>query len=650
MKIEMEQNDPFLKDLNDKQREAVTTTEGPLLILAGPGAGKTKTLTYRIAHLIRIGIPAEQILAVTFTNKAAREMKDRICSLLASRIGSRSYAPPVMPFIGTFHAFALQLLRHHATLIGYLPSFSIFDDEDSLSVVKESLKELEINPKQFSPTMLANAISNCKSELLSPEQYAEKEDIRDLFPRILHRVYTAYQHKLKEANAMDFDDLLGQTVILFKNHPEVLAQYQDRLRYIHVDEYQDTNHAQYTLMRMIAQKYNNIAVVGDDAQAIYSFRGADFRNILNFEKDWPQAHIVVLDQNYRSTQVILDAATHLIAANMLQKNKKLRTERPGGEKIVLTPVENERAEAEYALSTMQQLIREGITLKDMVVLYRTNAQSRQLEEVFLENNFPYKITGGIKFYQRKEVKDIIAYLRCLINPGDTISTSRIINVPPRGIGKQGVSAFLAKQQELVTRKASLEAIQKFKTILENLRSRIQKESATAFLKHLVVAINYQGYLNETANNADERWENVEELVSLAKKYDELPPPTGITKLLEDVALMSDHEEDEPQTNLINLMTVHAAKGLEFPVVFVVGLEEGVFPHSRALFQPGDLEEERRLCYVALTRAKERLFLSFALSRTHFGSTQMNPPSRFIREIPEELLDVREEGLNEMLLD
>lgn len=643
-----------LNDLNSKQKEAVTATEGPLLILAGPGAGKTKTLTYRIAYLVEKGVRAEEILAVTFTNKAAEEMRNRIDKLLIANdawAGTNRvpFALGAGPFMGTFHAFCLRILRNHASRMGYTNHFSIFDDDDSLALVKEVMKEENINPKQFPAGMIANTVSRLKNELKTPEQYAEETDIADMFPKIVHTIYRGYQKRLHDANAMDFDDLLANVVFLFEKEPEILASYQNQYRYIHVDEYQDTNQAQYVLMNQLARAHRNIAVVGDDAQSIYSFRGADFRNIMNFEKDWPDAKVVVLDQNYRSTQIILDAAKEIIAKNRRQKEKNLWTERRGGEQIRVIPVEDEKSEAEFVLNTMQNFLREGHPARDCVVLYRTNAQSRALEESFLEHNFPYKIIGGVRFYQRKEVKDILAYVRAVLNPTDMVSARRIINVPARGIGKKSLLLYLARLGKERTRETN-DATAKFDELMRELRERITTEKPTSFLKHLIKKIQYREYLDDSSNNAEERWQNVQELVSLAKKYDALASPLGFEKLLEDVALMSDADQVETKKDVVNIMTIHAAKGLEFPIVFIVGMEEGVFPHARSLFTPAELEEERRLCYVGLTRAKEKVFLTFAMRRTVFGSTQANPPSRFIGEIPERLLQIDEEAVGEILIE
>lgn len=621
----------LLDGLNEKQKEAVLATEGPVLILAGPGSGKTQVLTRRVAYLIQRGVPTENILAVTFTNKAAEEMRTRINALT-------SYPLPATSFIGTFHSLGARILRHHAPSLGFLKSFTIFDEDDSLALIKEVMKERGISPKQFPAGMIANVISGLKNELTTPARYADNTDLADLFPKTVHTVYAEYQKRLHDANSMDFDDLIMNVCLLFGEHPKILASYQNLFRYINVDEWQDTNRSQYALISLLAAKNRNLAVVGDDAQAIYGWRGADFRNIIDFEKDWSDAKVIVLDQNYRSTQIILDAARSVISRNTLQKEKNLWTLRQGGESISVVAAEDERGEAGAVLSAIRGFIDTGYLLKDMVVLYRTNAQSRALEEVFLENNFPYKITGGVKFYQRKEVKDILAYIRFLSNPKDFVSLKRIINVPPRGIGKMAFLSYLRGSRE----KKFIAQLAQFDELLEQLHTKMSYQKPTLFIKGLIKSIKYQGYLEDSSPNAEERWQNVEELVNLSKRYDDLSPPSGLEKLLEDVTLMSDTDEVDTKADVINLMTLHSAKGLEFPIVFMVGMEEGVFPHSRSLFNPKELEEERRLCYVGLTRAKEKVLLSFALRRVRFGSTEANLPSRFLSEIPENLITVAED--------
>ena len=628
-------SEEIVGNLNPKQKEAVLATEGPVLIIAGPGSGKTKVLTHRVAHIIKNGVPPENILAVTFTNRAADEMRERIRALTYN-LQLTAYNPP---FIGTFHSLAARILRAHAIKMGYSKNFTIFDEDDSLAMIKDVSRELEVNPKQFPAGTVSGTISRLKNELVSPEEYAQDAGIADFFPKTIYKIYSLYQKRLRDANGMDFDDLLMNACLLFQKHADVLIRYQDLFRYINVDEWQDTNRAQYVFISDLARKYKNIAVVGDDAQAIYGWRGADFRNVLNFEKDWPDAKIVILDENYRSTQVILDAAQKIISRNPYQKEKSLWTKNRGGEPITLAATEDEKAEAEFVLNEIQTAAREGVPLKDIAVLYRTNYQSRALEEVFLENNFPYKIIGGVRFYKRKEIKDILGYLRVLTNPSDSVSLKRIINIPPRKIGKAVFLKYLASNKEGVP--ANDRALNDFNALLKKLKTESGGRKAADFIRYLLKSINYKEYLSDTFPNGEERWENIEELVGLAKKYDALPPPSGIEKMLEDTALMSETEDTDDHKPAVTLMTLHAAKGLEFPIVFMVGMEEGIFPHSRSLFNPSELEEERRLCYVGLTRAKERVFLSFAMRRFHFGSTQTNSPSRFLSEIPEHLIEVKE---------
>ena len=626
--------DTLLESLNEKQREAVITTDKPLLILAGPGSGKTKTLTHRIAHLISQGVLPEHILAVTFTNKAAKEMAERINRL----IPNARHAMQTM-FIGTFHSFAARMLRRHAQTIGFLPHFTIMDDDDSMSLVKEIMKERNINPKQFPAGLIAHTFSRLKNELVTPDRY-EIEAGGELFPTTIHGVWREYQRQLRESNAMDFDDLLVHACTLLQDHPELLQTYQEQFHYIHVDEYQDVNHAQYILMRLLSSLHRTIAVVGDDAQAIYSFRGADFRNILQFEKDWPDAHVIILDQNYRSPQTILDAARAVISKNTVQKEKKLWTERRGGELIRVAPTANERHEAIFVTDTIHSLANEGVTRADCAVLYRTNAQSRVLEEALIDAKTPYRIVGGVGFYQRKEIKDITAYLRLIANPNDLLNLKRIINTPPRGIGKVALLNYLATSRG-TTKDPKC---QQFDALIEDLRSTSREIPPSSLIIKIIRVIQYKEYLAEATKNADERWENIEEYITLAKKYDQLPPDESIRTLLEDIALIAEDTRaasDSSDKNKVTLMTLHAAKGLEFPVVFIIGLEDGIFPHSRSLFNTAELEEERRLCYVGITRAKERLYLSFALQRNQYGSTMVNPPSRFIAEIPESCMIIEE---------
>lgn len=648
-------SDELLKGLNNEQREAVSATEGPVLILAGPGAGKTKTLAHRIAYLIRIGVSPSAILAVTFTNKAAQEMRERITQLV-----TRSNLAIGGLCIGTFHSFALSVLREHATKLGFERRFSIFDEEDAIGLIKEILQEQKLGPKEFPPGLARRAISKLKNELVTPEHFAETirdaEETKHSFPRILHGVYEKYQKRLHEANAMDFDDLLMQTVSLFKKSPALLEAYQERFRYLNVDEYQDTNHAQYILIKLLASKYRNIAVVGDDAQAIYSFRGADLQNILTFEKDWPDARVIILSRNYRSTQTILDAATGLIKKNIAKKEKILTTERGKGGLLTIATLENEHAEAAYILDTIASLILDGYSPQDIAVLYRTNAQSRAIEEALVKRGLPYTLIGGTRFYERKEIKDLVAYLRLIQNPQDFIALKRAINTPPRGIGKQTFLAYIAgpngnrasRNRSRMTQ--AKEALARFDALLEHLNAEALEHPPSVFIKNLIRTIGYEEYLKEATENSDERLENVRELVAVATRFDELGPAEGMKQFIENAALMAHEDDTISPRRALTLMTLHAAKGLEFPIVFLAGCEEGILPHSRSLTNLLDLEEERRLCYVGITRAKERVFLTRARRRASYGAIQANLPSRFLSEIPEHLIEKIGEEDDEGIID
>ncbi len=617
----------LLDGLNESQKEAVLAELGPVLILAGPGSGKTKTLTHRIAYAIARGTPPAQILAVTFTNKAAGEMRERVAGLLGD-----SVVRGTGPFIGTFHAFALSILREYAGRLGYLRHFTVYDEDDSRTLLKEVLHELSVNTRQFPLPMVGRTISSLKNELIAPARYGAEAGSGP-FPEMIVRVWTRYQERLRESHAMDFDDLLVHAVSLLAEHPAVAAAIRARFCRINVDEYQDTNHAQYELINLLAREHRNIAVVGDDAQAIYSFRGADFRNILNFEKDWPDAKIIVLGENYRSTQVILDAAEGLIQHNVLKKEKRLVTRRGTGSLIAIAGLYDEREEAAFIAERIRSLADEGYRPRDIAILYRTNAQSRALEESFIRRRIPYTLVGGVRFYQRKEIKDIVSYLRVLVNPNDMVAIKRVINLPPRGIGKKALLEYLAGKRDD-------EAVRQFDELVAELRGLGAELPAGLFVERLIERIGYPQHLEETEENAAERMENVRELAAVARQYDEFAPPEGIVRLLENAALMAESDEaaEERREEPVTLMTLHAAKGLEFPIVFIAGLEEGVLPHARAMDALTDLEEERRILYVGLTRAKDRVLLTFALRRAAFGGIAANPPSRFLSEIPEHLVE------------
>jgi DNA helicase-2/ATP-dependent DNA helicase PcrA len=657
----------MLKDLNEKQREAVRQTKGPVLIIAGPGSGKTKTLTYRIVYLIKEeGVRPENILAVTFTNKAASEMRTRVSALL-HEVNAMPQAvnnddpfsmyfrrdQSALPLIGTFHSLCVRILREDAEVLGYRRDFVIYDSDDQLGLVKDVMKELNLSAEQFNPRMVHGAISDAKNALKGPEQLLNMED--SFFGENVAKVYALYQKRLRECNAMDFDDLIMQTTLLFANHPSVLQKYQERFHYVMVDEYQDTNHAQYKLVDLLSKKHRNLCVVGDDWQSIYRWRGADIQNILDFEKNYSEAKTVLLEQNYRSTQNILDAAYGVIAKNRNRKEKKLWTEKKGGKLIVVYEAANEKGEAEFIIGEIAKLNRglDGpkVNLNDVAILYRTNAQSRSIEESFLSFSVPYKIVGGIKFYQRKEVKDVLAYLRFVQNTSDLASLERIINIPARKIGKAtldkvvklmraGSNDFLDTifnyaGKELT--KDKLSRLKAFAELVRGMKEQMQMVETDEFLEYVLKEVDYEHYVKDGTEEGESRWENVRELFSALEKYRKLGASEGVKAFLEDVALVSDVDEMEEQSDAVTLMTLHAAKGLEFDTVFMIGMEEGLLPHSRSLNDDSEMEEERRLCYVGMTRAKRNLFLTYARTRKIFGSIQANNESRFLSDIPVQLV-------------
>ncbi len=619
----------LLESLNEPQKEAVLHKDGPLLVIAGAGAGKTKVITHRVANLIKNRVKPGQILAVTFTNKAANEMKERIRKL----ISNTQYTISNMPTVGTFHSVCARILRENGRAAGLPSNFSILDKEDSLKVIKGSLKKLDINPKQFQPAKIRSVISKQKSNLISLEKYAIDAG-ENFFPQTIARVWEEYEKTLAKQKSADFDDLITKTVFLFRKKPEILEKYQNKWRYLLVDEYQDTNHSQYVLTKLLAEKYKNICVVGDEDQSIYGFRGADFGNILNFEKDWPDTKIIMLEQNYRSTQNILEAANSVIGKNKLRKPKNLFSNLEKGRSLAIFDAINERQESEFVAATTQELISDGFKASDIAVLYRANFQSRALEESFIAYDIPYQVVGT-KFFERKEIKDIIAYIKASLNPDDVLSLERIINEPPRGVGKTSLMNYLAGKSLPATK---VEQIKKFFELLSQIKESLEKEKLSKAISLILKKSGYNSYLNDGTDEGLMRADNLKELVSLSLKYDDLEPPSGVDKFLEDAALMSDQDNlDTEKKDSVRLMTVHAAKGLEFPNVFVAGLEEGLFPYGQ-FREPLEEEEERRLFYVALTRAKQRLFLSFAYSRSFFGSKQTNNPSRFLNEIPPELFN------------
>ena len=630
-----------LEQLNDRQKEAVLYNEGPLLIIAGAGAGKTKTLTTKIAFLIEEkNVDPRNILAITFTNKAAKEMKDR----LFLQIGSLSKELQV----STFHSFGLKLLRENFEILGYDRNFVIMDSDDSLTVVKKILKDMNYDPKIYNPKAIRNKISSCKNEMMSPEVY-DRYAVSD-YEKVIKEVYEKYQIKLQRNNSVDFDDLLLLPIELFKKNPEILDRYQDLYQYILIDEYQDTNEAQYILTKLLSAKNRKITCVGDDSQSIYSFRGANYKNILNFEKDYKDAKTILLEQNYRSTSNILDAANQVIKNNKMRKDKKLWTSRGEGEKIRYYRSFNERDEAQYVIRKIKEMVNRGIEYKDMAILYRTNAQSRVLEEEMLKENFPYKVIGSINFYNRKEIKDLLAYLRLIHNSKDNISLLRVINTPKRGIGLKTIENLTYKADEQYT--SIYEAIDsgkelEFKNLIERLKEVSQNLTLTELIDKVLDASGMRQELeSEGSLEAEVRLENLEEFKSITKTFEEREGLVSLEDFLLETTLVSDVEEYKDDPNRISLMTVHSVKGLEFDRVFVVGMEEGIFPHMNSLMESSEIEEERRLCYVAITRAKEELHLINARRRTLFGKEQANPVSRFISEIGKELIEtnVREEEL------
>lgn len=606
----------ILEKLNKKQKEAVTSLEGPLLVLSGPGSGKTRVITHRIAYILQKNLASnEEILAVTFTNKAANEMKERI-----KKLSSRQ---PL--WMGTFHSICARVLRKDGGALGISPRFVIYDDDDTLSLIKEILKELGLDPKNFSPYSIRNSIGSAKNELLSPKAY--QEFARGYFQEIVTKVYFSYQNKLSESHALDFDDLLMKTVLLFEKFPEILEKYQIRFKYILVDEYQDTNKAQYTLTKLLAQKYRNICIVGDASQAIYGWRGADFRNIVNFTRDFPEAKTINLEQNYRSTKNILSAAKSVISQNRSHPILELWTENEEGVPTIVYQAPNEVEESEFVVRTIKKMLASGQNLapKDFAVLYRTNAQSRILEETLLREGLPYRLIGATNFYARKEVRDIIAYLRFINNPNDSLSFKRVINNPPRGIGPKALS------------EPGNSKVVAFQESMETVRQKSESLNSIDIIDLVLAETSYLGYLDDGSEESLARIENVKELRSVASEFPALEDFLENVSLVEASFVPNRTSNQEDTKNAITLMTLHSAKGLEFPVVFMVGLEEGLFPHSQSLTDISEIEEERRLCYVGITRAQRQLYLTYTQSRLYFGSRSEGVISRFILEIPEEFL-------------
>lgn len=622
-----------LEELNERQREAVLYNDGPLLIIAGAGAGKTKTLTTKIAYLIeKENVAPENILAITFTNKAAKEMKDRLFKTIGQ---TAKYLQ-----VSTFHSFGLKLLRENYDALGYDKNFVIMDSDDSLTVVKKIIKDIGYDPKIYNPRAIRNKISSCKNEMTSPEAY-ERYAASD-FEKVVQEVYAKYEKKLQRNNSVDFDDLLLLPIELFKKNPDILNKYQDLYQYILIDEYQDTNEAQYILTKMLSAKNRKITCVGDDSQSIYSFRGANYKNILNFEKDYKDAKTILLEQNYRSTSNILDAANQVIKNNKMRKDKNLWTSRGIGEKIKYYRAYNERDEAQYVIRKIKELTNRNVEYKDIAVLYRTNAQSRVLEEEMLKENLPYRVIGSFYFYSRKEIKDLIAYLRLIHNSKDNVSLLRVINTPKRGIGLKTIENLTIQADAMGV--SIYEAISsgkelEFKNLIEKLKEISKDLTLTELIDKVLDASGMKKELeDEKTLEAEVRLENLEEFKSITKTFEEREGLISLEDFLLEISLISDVEEYKDDPNRISLMTVHSVKGLEFDHVFVVGMEEGIFPHINSLMDNSELEEERRLCYVAITRAKDDLHLVNARRRTLFGKEQINPVSRFLGEINKDLIE------------
>lgn len=619
--------------LNKEQKEAVLCTEGPLLILAGAGSGKTRVLTTKIAYLIEeCGISPYNILAITFTNKAAKEMRDRIYM----QIGAKAKGAQ----ISTFHSFGVRILTDHFEELGYQKNFVIMDSEDSTSIIKKILKNMDLDPKSYNPNAIRNQISNCKNEMMSYKDY-EKFAIGD-YEKVVYQVFKEYETTLKNNNSVDFDDLLLLPIKLFKEHSEILSEYQERFQYVLIDEYQDTNETQYILSKMICAKYKNICCVGDEDQSIYSFRGANYRNILNFEKDYPNAKVIKLEQNYRSTTTILDAANDVIKHNKDRKDKALWSNNGKGDLIDYYRAYNGIDEAQYVTREIKKLSNSGVKYQDIAVLYRTNAQSHTVEEELLKDSIPYRIVGGVGFYSRKEIKDVLAYLRLIYNPKDNISLLRVINVPKRGIGNKTISNLIEKsnkENESIYNVITDGKEYAFKEMIEKLRLQSQDLTLTELVERVLeVSGIKKEYEEEKSLEADIRLENLEELKTVTRTFEEREGIVSLEDFLLEVSLVTDVNEYDQDPDKVSLMTVHSVKGLEYDYVFIVGLEEGLFPHMNSLLSESELEEERRLCYVAITRAKKKLFIVNARSRMIYGQESSNVASRFISEINSDLIN------------
>ena len=620
----------YLTNLNELQKKAVLHQEGPCLVIAGAGSGKTKVLTTRIANLIESGVPSYQILAITFTNKAAKEMRDRLETL----------AKDNKAFVGTFHSFGLRVIRENVNALGMTSNFTILDSDDVTSLVKKILKEKGYDTKEVSPSYIKNRISFIKNEMLTDaevEKFFQSE-----MEKIAYEIYKEYNIKLKKNNSVDFDDLLRIPVLLFQNHPDILEFYQNKYQYILIDEYQDTNEVQYKLVKLLSKRYQNLFVVGDPDQSIYQFRGANYKNILNFERDYPNTVVIPLEDNYRSTKMILDAANSVIKNNKERKEKNLRSHHGDGVKTKFMVGYDEKHEISLVIEEIKKLLEQGYKKRDIAIFYRTNAQSRVIEEQFLKANIPYKVVGSYYFYSRKEIKDLICYLRLILNQNDDISLRRVINVPKRGIGPTSVNKL--EQKSIEENKSMFDAITSGKELeFKNLILDIKKESESLSLTELVdCVLEKSGMKKELETDpsleSELRLDNLMEFKSITATYEDTTGSVDLGDFLEEISLIADISEHKNDDDVVTLMTLHSAKGLEFPVVFLVGMEEGIFPHQNSFTEEGGLEEERRLCYVGITRAEEKLYLTCARSRMMYGRTNRNPMSRFIKEIDSDLLE------------
>jgi DNA helicase II / ATP-dependent DNA helicase PcrA len=649
-------------ELNDEQKKAVQHTKGPLLILAGAGAGKTKTLTHRILNLIEIGIPAYSILAITFTNKAAKEMRDRVINLITSQISyTKSKIPiAVMPFVSTFHSLGVHIIKENASLLGLTKYFTIYDRGDSKRAIKDAIIEAGFDPKQFDPGLILGIISKQKGDGMDLQRFEKSiasESNKNFISKVTAATWKKYEEKLKKEKALDFDDLLLKTLNLLEKYPDVLERYQSLWTYIHIDEYQDTNTVQYKIAKILAQKHQNICVVGDIDQNIYSWRGADIKNILNFEKDYPNATIVILEENYRSTNIILTAANKIIEKNKNRREKNLYTRQAGGEKILLYGAFDETDEAEFIARTSGELIEEGVRAEEVAVLYRANFQSRAIEEAFLMYNIPYQVLGT-KFFERKEIKDIVSFIKASLNPDCFSDFKRILNIPPRGIGKTTLMKIEMGQEESLPTITKQKIID-FRKLLEDLKEILLTHPTSVAIKELVKKTGINQMYKKGKEEDEERIENIKELIALSTRYDHMSPEEGILKFLEDASLASDQDEldktSKDKQGKVKLMTVHASKGLEFDYVFVGGLEAELFPHKRiseTRITNDEAEEERRLFYVAITRARKKLYLTYSAMRTIFGMRKPNIVSEFVTDIPGELIEQKDNnfGIKAVFID